>query len=184
MNKKTIIAGLLFMASHVQAAEKALTFGSQGIVSRFSESVSEYPYWWAAGTVATVGAVCCARAVSRKVGAVTHRPLTEVQQEQHTLRNSLAPLKAAMEQERVVPGTYCRLGMREFMPTLSFGDASGAEQFYAAYPTGSLEAVFLISVFNAGGEYKAKRVSFGTILAAWDEVMSNWGAFRKKNEGE
>ena len=55
MNKKIIIVGLLLMASHALAAEKALTFGPQGIASRFSESVMKHPFVWAAGGAAAAG---------------------------------------------------------------------------------------------------------------------------------
>jgi hypothetical protein len=55
MNKKTMFASLLLIASHVHAADKAPTFGSQGIVLKVSESVKAHPFVWAAGGAAAAG---------------------------------------------------------------------------------------------------------------------------------
>jgi hypothetical protein len=44
MKIRTVVIGLIFAALSLQAGDKALAFGSQGMASRFSDSVKEHPF--------------------------------------------------------------------------------------------------------------------------------------------
>jgi hypothetical protein len=55
MKIRTVVIGLICAALSLQAGDKALAFGSQGMASRFSDSVKEHPYLWATGGAMVVG---------------------------------------------------------------------------------------------------------------------------------